>query len=230
MQQTDDGPNAARRREARLVEVMGRLAAGDKAALFDLRSNFERELALAVRSVASKRGARLDAQEVADLVTDLVVELAHHASAWRPDGGAPPWIWARHRVGAVVDRHIGQYATSLDVEGAREVADTPDRTWTSGRDRAVRDMFESLAREHPVVELLVEAVERVASGRDASLYFEVSYQASTGDPSPANTVAELFEMQPAPVRQQHSRVRRRILALAEQEPRYAPLAQLPLVA
>ena len=217
-------------REARLAEVMGRLAGGDKAALFDLRSNFDRELTAAVRSVAHKRGARLDSQEVSDLVIDLVVELAHHASAWRADRGAPPWIWARHRVGAVVDRHIGQYASSLDVEGSRELADTPDRAWSSGRDRAVREMFEALAREHPVVELLVEAVELVASGRDASLYFELSYQAANGDPSPANTVAELLDMNPTAVRQQHSRVRRRIQALAAEEPRYAPLAQLPVVA
>ena len=225
-----DQTEGASEREARLAEVMGRLAAGDEAALFDLRTNFESELATAVRSVAGKRGARLDSQEVSDLVTDLVVELARHASAWRAERGAPPWVWARHRVGAVVDRHIGQYATSLDAEGFRELADSPERAWTSGRDRSVREMLETLASEHPVVELLLEAVELVASGRDASLYFELSYQAASGDPSPANTVAQLLDMQPAAVRQQHSRVRRRLQALAAEQPRYAPLAQLPAVA
>lgn len=217
-------------RETRLAEVMGRLANGDGAAVFDLRTNFESELVTAVRSVAGKRGARLNRQEVDDLVTDLVVELARHASAWRADGGAPPWIWARHRVGAVVDRHIGQYATSLDLEGSRELADAPERAWAPGRDRAVAEMLDELAREHPVVELLVEAVEMVASRRDATLYFELSFQAASGDPSPANTVAQLFDMNPAAVRQQSSRVRRRLQALAADEPRYAPLAQLPLVA
>lgn len=225
-----DQTEGASEREARLAEVMGRLAAGDEAALFDLRTNFESELATAVRSVAGKRGARLDSQEVSDLVTDLVVELARHASAWRAERGAPPWVWARHRVGAVVDRHIGQYATSLDAEGFRELADSPERAWTSGRDRSVREMLETLASEHPLVELLLEAVELVASGRDASLYFELSYQAASGDPSPANTVAQLLDMQPAAVRQQHSRVRRRLQALAAEQPRYAPLAQLPAVA
>lgn len=225
-----DQTEGASEREAQLAEVMGRLAAGDEAALFDLRTNFESELATAVRSVAHKRGARLDSQEVSDLVTDLVVELARHASAWRAERGAPPWVWARHRVGAVVDRHIGQYATSLDAEGFRELADSPERAWTSGRDRSVREMLETLASEHPVVELLLEAVELVASGRDASLYFELSYQAASGDPSPANTVAQLLDMQPAAVRQQHSRVRRRLQALAAEQPRYAPLAQLPAVA
>lgn len=230
MENTPGDPGSPTAREAQLAEVMNHLALGDMAALFDLRSNFEPELARAVRSVASKRGARLTSQEVADLVTDLAVELARHAAAWRPDGGAPPWVWARHRVGAVVDRHIGQYATSLDEERMGELVDTPAGPPATGADRAVSEMFLELAAAQPLVATLLEALGLVASERDVLIFFELTYQAASGDPSPANTVADLFEMQPTAIRQQHSRVRRRLRELAATEPRFAPLADLPLVA
>lgn len=229
MQNTPGDPGAPTARETQLAQVMNRLAVGDMAALFDLTSNFESELATAVRVVAAKRGSRLSRGEVDDLVIDLAMELAHHAAAWRPDG-APPWRWARHRVGAVVDRHIGQYASSLDDDGLRELSDTPVAVPPTGRDRAVREMFEELAAGHPVVAILLEGVELVATERDASIFFEISFQQAHGDPSPANTVAELFDMQPTSIRQQHSRVRRRLRELAAAEPRFAPLADLPLVA
>ncbi len=222
------GESAARDpgREAALVAVMTRLAEGDGAALYTLREQFSGELSRAVRGVARTRRAALSADEVDELVTDVVVELAGLAATWSP-GGAPPWVWARHRVARVVDRHLGQWASPLEPDRAAAVA---DRAPAAGVEPPVLDVLASLARHHPRVALLREAVARVASGRDQEVFFETVVQVSLGDRSPAVTVGGLLGMRPEAVRQQHHRVRLRVQRLAANDPRFAALADLPVVA
>ena len=92
------------------------------------------------------------------------------------------------------------------------------------------EVLAGLARDHPEVALLREAVGRVASDRDQLIFFETAVQASLGDHSPAVTVGQLLGIRPEAVRQQHRRVRLRVQHLAATEPRFAALADLPVVA
>ncbi len=215
-------------REAALATVMARLAEGDRAAVLTLRERFRPELARAVRAVARQRHARLDADEVDELVTDLALELGTLAGAWDP-AGAPPWVWARHRVAQVVDRHLGQWSRPLEhAEGG--AADRPVPVPASGAEPPVLEVLGSLARRDPGVALLREAVCRVASERDQAIFFETAVQAALGDRSPAATVAGLLGLRPEAVRQQTRRVRQRVRRLAADDPRFAALAELAVVA
>lgn len=210
-----------------LAQVMARLAEGDGAAIFTFRTRYEAELARLVRGIAASRGARLRAPEVEELVTEATLAIAHVAPAWRP-GGAPPWVWARHRVAAAVDGYVGQWTDQLDdaAGGPEPVAPAA----SPGTEPPVVHVVAGLAETNALVALLHEAVTQVASPRDQVIFYEHGLQVSLGDRSPAATVAGLLGLRPEAVRQQQRRVRLRIQRLAEQEPRFAPLAVLPLVA
>lgn len=214
-------------RETALIEVMAQLVAQDGAAIYTLRERFRPELALAVQSVARSRGARLSADDLDDLITDVAIEVARLAPAW-DRRGAPPWVWARHRVASVVDRHIGQWTRSLDEE--RYATSLAEAAPAPSAEAPMLDVLAGLALHHPKVALLHEAVRRVASDRDQLIFFETAVQTSLGDRSPAVTVAELLGIRPEAVRQQHRRVRLRVQQLAATEPRFAVLAELPVVA
>ena len=87
------------------------------------------------------------------------------------------------------------------------------------------------ARREPVCRLLREAFDDAqVSERDRKLLLETQLQASLGDPSPATTVGMLFDMQPPAVRQAVKRTKDRLRRIAEAESRYAPLADLALLA
>ena len=217
----------ATQREQALVAVMARLAEGDRAGVLTLREHFRPELAAAVRRVARRRHAALDADAVDELVTDLALELGHLAGAWDP-AGAPPWVWARHRVALVVDRHLGQWTRPLDQAGL-QVADRGGPP-PPGEEPAVLEVLDGLANRVPEVALLREAVGRVASERDQVIFFETAVQSALGDRSPAATVAGLMGIRPEAVRQQARRVRLRVQRLAADEPRFAVLADLSVVA
>jgi len=209
-----------------LVEVMARLAAGDGAAIYTLQDRFGGELARQVRVHASRRRARLTADEVSELVIDVALEIAELAGSWKPDG-APPWLWAWSRIGRVVDRHIGQWTDLLDPnEGDNEAEPRP----SSGSEPAVLDVLEKLAQLDPRVALFDEAVALIASPRDRELFYEHGLQSSLGDRSPATTVGHLVDMNPAAVRQQNRRIRLRLQRLADTDPRFASLTSSPLVA
>jgi hypothetical protein len=70
----------------------------------------------------------------------------------------------------------------------------------------------------------------VASERDQVIFFETAVQSALGDRSPAATVAGLMGIRPEAVRQQARRVRLRVQRLAADEPRFAVLADLSVVA
>ena len=87
-----------------------------------------------------------------------------------------------------------------------------------------------LAVEDPSVALVWEALLTVASARDRAVFLEVLVQTSLGDRAAAATVGGLLGMKPEAVRQQVSRIRRRLRDLAALDPRFADLAGLAIVA
>ncbi len=223
------GTDAPTAREVLLNEVMAAAAAGDGAAVFTLRTSFGPEIERVVRGVASSRGARLSADDVDQLATDVSMELFRLAKGWNPDFGVPPWVWARHRVAAVVDGYVGQHTRSLEVveQAQAERADGPA---SPGHEPPTLEVVARLAEQDPVVALLWDAVSQVATPRDQFLFFETELQSSLGDRSPAATVGALIGLRPEAVRQQTRRVRVRLLELAAADPRYAGLADLAIVA
>ena len=228
---TNAAENEREEKERDLVAVMAALADGDGAAIFTLREQFRPELARAVRSVAAKRGARLSADDVDELITEVALVMYKLAKAWDPERGAPPWVWAHHRVAEVVDRHIGQWTTSLDaLEVEVDLAPVVVPAASAGSEPRPVDVAERLAAEHTGMALVCEALEKVASPRDRELFFEVLVQASLGDRSAAATVGQLLGVSPEAVRQQMGRIRRRIRDLAESDPHFADLAELAVVA
>lgn len=216
-----------RERRARLERLMGRLAAGETGAAFVLAHEFGGSIGAAVRAHLAELGVHdLDREDLDSLVIDVCAMLADLAAAWRPDGGAAPWQWAWHRVRQVVSGFVGQHTDALDdtlVDGAAPAAapgDEPD----------LLRVLDGLSGEWPLLALVREALGLVASARDQAILLEVGVQQALGDPSPAVTVAAEFGLEPATVRQAVSRTRRRLQALAVEDERFAPLADLALAA
>ena len=191
-----------------LVELMAQIAAGDAAAIFELKEVAGDALAGALRSLLTKRGVRrIEAAELDGLVIDACLALAEVAGAWNPEGGASPWRWARFRLAAVVDTYLGQHADEWDDRRVRHASlpgPAPSEEpppWTVLTDLARRD--------HRCARLAI-ALETVASERDRSLYLEFELQQGLGDPSPAVTVGAMFDLRPDAVRQVVRRVRTRL--------------------
>lgn len=210
-----------------LVTIMARLADGDGRALVDLLEAHGAQIGRVIGGIARSRGARLRTSEHQELLLEAALVIAELAAAWDP-AGAPPWVWAYRRLAAVVDRHLGQWARSLDDPGV-QVPEDPVPVGAFGEEPALAELLEHLGAQHPSVALLAEATRRVASDRDQLVFFETAVQVSLGDRSPAVTVGRLLGMRPATVRQQHRRVRTRLLQLAAAEERFAPLAELPVL-
>jgi hypothetical protein len=81
------------------------------------------------------------------------------------------------------------------------------------------------------VGLLAEAMDRGGvSIRDRELLLEYAYEKHSGNGAPAASVAPMFDMREVSVRQAARRTRERLLRLAASEERFAPLADLPLLA
>jgi hypothetical protein len=209
-----------------LARIMTALAVGDGAAVQWLIEAHGAELVRTVRVIAADRKARLGADAVDELVLEAVLAIQAVAGAWRADG-APPWVWARARIRAAVDRHLGLWADELDHERHAELEAAPA---PPGSEDPVDVTLARLARQHGEVALLQEGLELVASPRDRLVFVELEIQVAMGDPSPAVTVGALYGMKPASVRQQSRRTRLRLRALAETQPRFGPLADLAVVA
>jgi hypothetical protein len=227
----DEGARGSAR--ADVAELMRRLSEGDTGALLELHDRHGSRIVGALRSMLRRRGVEwLERDDLDGLLVDACLALVDVAGRWDPAGGALPWVWARHRLEAVVDRHVGQHADELDAERSATLerldagapappCDEPD----------LLDLLESLtAGAGGQAALVREALSRAGTVRDQRLLLEVRVQESLGDRSPAATVAPRFDMQPAAVRQQVGRVKRRLRELAASDPRYAGLADLPLVA
>jgi hypothetical protein len=215
-----------------LSRIMGRLAAGDDAAVVTLYERYGGPIAAAVRRVARHRPGRLADDEVAGVALEVCFDLAPVARGWSPEGGALPWVWARHRVANAVDRALGQQAHPLDEERLAALdrlaapppgpaTDEPSLLATLGR----------MVPEMASAALLAEALDRGGvSTRDRELFLEYAYEKHSGNAAPAAAVAPVFGMREVSVRQAARRARERLLRLAATEERFAPLAELPLLA
>lgn len=212
----------------RLVVLMARMARGDRAALFSLAHEFGAPIVATVRAHLREVGVHhIERPELDGLAIDACEELWHCAAAWRPDGGALPWVWARHRIRAVVTRHVGQHADALD-EAA--LAAVPAAVVAAGTEPEDLTVLRRLARSRPECELLLEALEAVTTPRNQAILLAVTVQETLGDPAPAATVGRQFGMQAAAVRQVKHRTLERLRHLAERDERFAPLAGLDLLA
>lgn len=221
-------------RNERLREVMAALAAGDRAATFDLYAEFGGPIRSWVRRSLRRLGVDvIGAEELDGLVIDACLELQGCAGSWDPEGGALPWVWAEKRLLGVASRWVGQHADCIDdredVVG-RMVSSSVGGGGGGGRstEPGVIDLLERL--DDPTCVLLREALEAVASVRDREIVLEVGLQRSLGDGSPAVTIGPAVGLRPDAVRQVLRRVRRRLHELAEAEPRFAGLTDLALLA
>jgi hypothetical protein len=217
-----------------LVAIMDRLAQGDEAAVVALYERFRGRIAGAVQQVAAIRGARVRPDDLEGVVVEVCFELARVAGAWSPDGGALPWVWARHRVANVVDRELGQWTEPLD-EQLASVADdagpTPGAAAARAHDAPMWPVLERMAADDSGARLLLDALERSGiSRRDRELWLEYMCEKAVGNPAPATTVGPVFAMKESTVRQAARRVRQRVRRLATTDERYAPLAGLPVLA
>lgn len=215
-----------------LVAIMERLGAGDEAAVVTLYERYGGPIAAAVQRVARQRRRTLDRDDLDGMVFEVCDELATIAHRWSPDGGALPWVWARHRVANVVDRVLGQWCEPLDDQRALTAEVVAAPVPVTGRTRAsMLDALGSLVPDLASARLLAEALdhERI-SARDRELWLEYAFEKHSGNASPAATVAPVFGMKEVSVRQAARRARQRLVHLAASNERFAPLADLPLLA
>lgn len=213
-----------------LAEIMARMAEGDDAAMVTLYERYRTPIAGAVQRELRHRGVRLGRDEVGGLVIDVCLELRSIAGAWSPEGGATPWVWARHRIGNLVDRVVGQHAAALD-EARLAAVEAPERAVGAADDRSLVDALARVAPDLESARLVAEALEAARlSPRDRELVLEYAYEKQAGNPAPATTVAAQLGMKEATVRQAFRRAVQRLRRLAAEDERFAPLAELPLLA
>jgi hypothetical protein len=210
----------------RLVTVMERLATGDRAAVVTLYVEFGRVLSGVVRRHLGRLGVHGVVREELDgLVLDACFALEACAPAWQPETGVAPWTWAERRVAGVVSAWVGQHSDGLD----DTVLDVPAPVPAAAGELAPLELLGT--RDEPMCRLLRDAfVAAGVSTRDQQLLVETRLQASLGDPAPAVTIAPLYGMQPAAVRQAVKRTKDRLRQLSLAQPGFAPLAELRLLA
>lgn len=91
-------------------------------------------------------------------------------------------------------------------------------------------LLERVVTRDERVRLLCEALATVASLRDGKLFLEMLVQDWSGDTDPAATVGPRFSLSVDAAWRHHRRVRLELQRLAADEQRYAPIADLPMVA
>jgi len=207
----EQGDGSARPDEAdkrtRVRALMARIAAGDDGAIWELHELAEGDLARIIRAEARRLDLRLEADDVWDLTLDAVDALADVAGAWKPDG-AWPWVWAHHRVRAVVHDHIGTFADALDEQHLSIEAPAPVE-----RIDDPRAVLRRAAEQHPAARGLEERLCRV-SERDAQIYLGVALEKAAGNRSPAVTVGADHGLQPPAVRKVVQRVGEKLADVA----------------
>jgi DNA-directed RNA polymerase specialized sigma24 family protein len=224
---------AVPRGDVELVAIMARMGEGDEAAAVTLYERYHGPIAAAVHRAARHRRGRIDPRDVDAVVMDVCFELATIAARWSPAGGALPWVWARHRVANVVDRFLGPWAEPLDDTRLAAVAEGDGRLEGAApaADGSLLDALDRLVPDLASARLLAQALDEAAiSPRDRELWFEYQYEKHSGNASPAATVAPVFGMREASVRQAARRARQRLLRVVTTDDRFAPLADLPLLA
>ena len=214
----------------RLTAIMAAMAEGDTTALGTLLQEYGDPIRGAVRKELARLGVtHLDAAEVDGMTLDVCTDLFRRAKAWDPAHGVLPWTWARLRVRDIVGRHVGQFADPLPEGGPAEAA-APAADPAAGRDgESILIALERLADLRSELRLLHEALDRVSRPSQQEILFEVRMQAGQGDPSPAATVARAYALRPDAVRQTCKRLVDRVRHLADNDPYFAPLADLHLL-
>lgn len=195
---------------AKLDRVMARLADGDVAYAVTLAEGWQRPLARLVRALLLAMGRRDlagDRDEVTGLVLDACFVIADRAGGWRP-GGAPPWVWARFAIRADIARTIGHRCVELD-----------DQCFDEGQPAPVDTVdYDELVARDPRFATFDDVLRECTSERDRRVVIEYLQQRAAGDPSPAHTVGHMFGLQPATVRQVHSRAMRKVRGVLGDEP------------
>jgi hypothetical protein len=206
----------ARLRE--LGEIMGQLADGDETAAFALYERFGDKVGGTVRAVLRARGLAPGRDEFDGLVLEACLAIAGVARAWSSEGGALPWVYARRRIENCVDRVVGQRTVPLDdyLRAVEDGAVEPPSAGVPGgaRERPLLDAVAGLAGVDERCRLLCDALDRAAvSPTDRELTLQYVVEQGSGNRSPA-------------VHRSKSRLR----VVAARERRFAPLADLPLLA
>lgn len=216
------------RDRGRVKALMDRMAGGDGSAVFELEREHGAELRRIVAADLRRFGAA-PTREVLDVLTlDACLVIYDVAAGWRAEGGAPPWVWARARIRAMVASSVGIHAVNLDDE---HVPDAAPLAASASRDEDDDvAVLRRLAVHDLRVGLLHEALEVVATERSTRILIELSVQRSLGDPSPATTVARTTGMKPDAVRQSVKRTRDRLRQLASADEAFAALHDLALLA
>ncbi|MEZ5378829.1 MAG: hypothetical protein R2733_20175 [Acidimicrobiales bacterium] len=213
-------------RRLRLEETMCRLGTGDPAAVWSLVEDFGDDLAKVARSIIAGAGRRevlTDDGRIEGIVVDIALHLFHDAGSWDPQGGALPWVWARKAIERIVYADLGHRAVEIDdLDRDRSAASVAAPSLVVEVDATLA----VVAERDPAVAKLIEAIALVGSARDAAVHTEYRVQNAAGDPSPANTVADEFGLQPANVRQIDARMRRKLRRLAETDSTYSEIGDL----
>jgi hypothetical protein len=189
---------------AGVVAVMARIVAGDREAVWELHELAEPALARMLRAEARRIDFRIGEEDIFDLTLDAAIALAKLARSWKPDG-ALPWVWARHRVTALVHDHIGTFTRELDDEHLDLEAQP-----TMPAVAEPREALRSLARRHPSAHRLDQRLSATVTDRDASIWLGVQLEKAAGNRSPAVTIAADHGLHPAAVRKVVQRVGQRV--------------------
>lgn len=210
---------------------MARMAAGEQAAIFELYEDFGDCIGRMLRSEFRRLGVeRIDPAEIDGLILDACIDLSGRAGSWDPSRGVTPWTWAQFRLRALVVAHVGQFTDALPDEGpAESPAAALAEGEGAGADAGPLSTLRRLAGSRPELRLLQEGLDLVSAPPQQAILLEVKVQAALGDPSPALTVGQMTGVRPDTVRQTVKRVLDRLRHLATADPRFAPLADLPLL-
>lgn len=185
----------------RLTELMAQAAGGVPTASIALYEEFSLHVARALRRHLADLGVRdVDPDDLHGLTMDACFILADRARAWRPEGGALPWVWAERRLRQQASRFVGQWSDPLD-DGVRQLP-APPLAGPADDDPDELDLLRSIAGRRADVAGYADALSSAAtSERNQRVLLAYRLQSSLGDRSPAITVGRRFHMTPAAVRQ-----------------------------
>lgn len=193
---------------------MAAAAAGDPGAPWALLALVGGPLRRMLRCEVARLGGRASSDDLEGLVLDAVLELASLAGAWAP-GGAPPWVWARHRILGLARHFVDVRADVRIDEAGHGLAELADR---SGRARTAdvewRRVLRSLADRRADARAVEAALAATTTDRDAEIWLEVEAERAVGNRHAAVTVGARFGVSPAAVRKVTQRVRARLAAAA----------------
>jgi DNA-directed RNA polymerase specialized sigma24 family protein len=147
------------------------------------------------------------ADEVDGLVIDACFAIADRASGWRP-GGASPWYWARRAIRADIARSIGHRTVEFD-DVLHDCSHAPE---------PLTPELSELIERDPRFATFDNALRTCTSERNRRIVIEYLEQQAAGDPSPAHTVGQMFDVSPPAVRQVCSRALRKVRALVDRQP------------